>query len=176
MTNKFKLKKLSSNTKKAILLSCMVALLVVTGVLNFVFNDKIKNPGGGGNTTVIGKPDETKQTFFSDFRSTRETTRASEMMVLDTILASIDSTAETKATATAKKMQILGYMETELVLENLIKAKGLNDVVVTLSEKNVNIIVASLKEGMDHKREILSVVEKGTSYKVSEIFIIPLEV
>ena len=38
-----KRKKLSSNAKKALVLCCMVGLLVVTGVLNFVLNSQIND-------------------------------------------------------------------------------------------------------------------------------------
>ncbi|UKI21649.1 MAG: hypothetical protein L6V83_01300 [Christensenella sp.] len=53
--------KIKSKTKKIIVLSVMVALLIATGVLNFVLNDKLNSTSqisGNGNT------DDVTQTFL----------------------------------------------------------------------------------------------------------------
>ena len=80
-----KVKKISANAKKVIVLCTMVALLVVTGALNFVLNSKL----------TTDKPDSVVynpvDTFFSSYRTDRETARAEEFAYLDAILASSDS-------------------------------------------------------------------------------------
>lgn len=173
MTNIFKFKKLTANAKKAILLSCMVALLVVTGVLSFVFNDKIANKG---NVNVGGTPSNVQETFFSNYRTTRETTRNGEMLMLDAIMASADCTPETKLTAEQKKIELLSFIETELILENLIKARGIKDAVVSLSTKNVNVIVGNSEQILKQANDILSIVVNETNFKSSQVFVIPLSV
>ena len=50
--------KIKARTKKIIVLSVMVALLVATGVLNWALNDKLLNSDPGGEATVT-------ETFFA---------------------------------------------------------------------------------------------------------------
>lgn len=52
--------KMKPKTKKIIVLSVMVALLVATGVLNFVLSDKLNKT----STDVAGQQDTVTQTFF----------------------------------------------------------------------------------------------------------------
>lgn len=175
MFSKFKLKKLSTNAKKGILLGCMVALLVVTGVLSFVFNNKLDD-GGGNIDAGINQPSNVEETFFSNYRATRETTRNSEIMVLDSIMASSEYSQETKLSAEQKRLDILETMEKEMVYENLIKAKGIKDAVVTLSENNVNVIIEKTDKYLEHGTLIISVFTANKTYTQDEVYIIPVEV
>ena len=70
-------KGLSANAKKVIVLCSMVALLVLTGVLNFVLNGDL---GASKDPTTVGGDAVT--TFFSDYRTNRENARAEEMSYL----------------------------------------------------------------------------------------------
>ena len=90
-------KQLSSNAKKVIILCSMVALLVLTGVLNFALNSDwfSKSPADGDQLTG----GDAVETFFSTYRTSRETARAEEMSYLEAIIASETSAEEAKATA-----------------------------------------------------------------------------
>ena len=111
-----KAKKLSANAKKVLVLCTMVALLIVTGTLNFVLNDKLTSPTDG--TDVV----TTSETFFTSCRAERETARAEEFSLLEAILTSDTSTEELIASANEKKLELIDMIERELVLEGLIKA------------------------------------------------------
>lgn len=161
-------KPLSANAKKVIILCSMVALLVITGVLNFVLTRKL------GDDAVSGQPTET--TFFSAYRSDRETSRAEEFSYLDAIIASADSTDEIKATATAKKMELLSNIDCELVVENLIKAKGFQDAVVTMSTNNINVIIQQEELTSEQVAQILGVILSETDYTPSQVVIVPYKV
>lgn len=67
-----------TQNKKIIVLSVMVALLVATGVLNFVLSDKLNKT----STDVAGQQDTVTQTFFAAARSDRDATRESEFCIL----------------------------------------------------------------------------------------------
>ena len=58
--------KIKSKTKKIIVLSIMVALLIATGVLNFVLNDKLNSTS---QISGSGNADDVTQTFFAAARS-----------------------------------------------------------------------------------------------------------
>ncbi len=160
--------KIKSRTKKAIVLSVMVMLLVATGVLNWALNDKLNlsNEQANANETVT-------ETFFAAYRSDRETTRESEYLYLDAIIASENSSAEAKQAAEAKKLELVGKMEKELQLEALIKAKGFEDAIVTLGDKGVNVVVGTTEMTAAQTTQILSIIQSETEYLATAVKIIP---
>ena len=160
--------KIKSRTKKAIVLSVMVVLLVATGVLNWALNDKLNlsNEQANANETVT-------ETFFAAYRSDRETTRESEYLYLDAIIASENSSAEAKQAAEAKKLELVGKMEKELQLEALIKAKGFEDVIVTLGDEGVNVVVGTTEMTAEQATQILSIIQSETEYLATAVKIIP---
>ena len=167
MAKKERTKKLSSNAKKALVLCCMVALLVVTGVLNFVLNTQIDKPtavGGNGNNNAV-------ETFFSSHRSNRETARAEEFSYLNAIITSETTSEEVKASAEKKQVELLACIEKELVLESIIKAKGFDDAIVTMSTNNLNVIVNKAELTSVEVAQIVGAMLKETDYKRNQVYV-----
>lgn len=164
-------KQLSSNAKKVIILCSMVALLVLTGILNFALNSDwfSKSPADGDQLTG----GDAVETFFSTYRTSRETARAEEMSYLEAIIASETSTEEAKATAETMRENLLNNIEAELVIESLIKAKGFDDAVVTMSTNNINVIVNKSELESQEVAQILSVILEETEYTASEVVVVP---
>ena len=162
-----KIKKLSANAKKVIVLCSMVALLIVTGTLNFVLNDKITQSGNDGNTVT------TAETFFTSCRAERETARAEEFALLDAILSSDTCTEELIASANEKKLELIDVIERELVLEGLVKAQGFEDAVVTMSEDNINVVVSQSELTSEQVAGILSVILSETDYNATQVVVVP---
>ena len=162
-----KIKKLSANAKKVIVLCSMVALLIVTGTLNFVLNDKIVQSGNDDNTVT------TAETFFTSCRAERETARAEEFALLDAILSSDTSTEELIASANEKKLELIDVIERELVLEGLVKAQGFEDAVVTMSEDNINVVVSQSELTSEQVAGILSVILSETDYNATQVVVVP---
>ena len=165
-----KAKKLSANAKKVLVLCCMVALLVVTGVLNYVLNTRIRDEG---NDVINNGSEDAVATFFSSYRSNRETARAEEFSYLDAIIASESTSAEVKATAEEKQVELLSFIENELVLESLIKAKGYDDAVVTMSTNNLNVIVNKAELTSEEVSKILGIILEETDYTASQVYVVP---
>ena len=163
-------RQLSSNAKKVIVLCSMVALLVLTGVLNFALNsDWFSSATSDGQLTG----GDSVETFFSTYRTSRETARAEEMSYLEAIIASEISTEEAKAIAETMKQDLLNNIEAELVIESLIKAKGFEDAVVTMSTNNVNVIVNKSELEKEEVAQILNVILEETDYTASEVVVVP---
>lgn len=120
-----------SKKKKIIILSCMILLLAVTAVFNFLLS-------GSKNDTPVAAAN-----YFTQYRTERTTSRNEQLLQLDAIIESTNANDEALSDALNMKLRITGIMEQELHLENLIKAKGYEDVVVTigLTSDNVNVIV-----------------------------------
>lgn len=161
--------KIKSKTKKIIVLSVMVVLLVATGVLNFVLNDKLT--GATDNATTQNST--VQQTFFQAARSDREATRESEFLYLDAIMNADNSSESAKKTAEEQKMMLIERMEKELALETMIKARGFSDAIVTIGDGGISIVVGSLELTQEQANQILSVVVAETTFKASEVKIVP---
>ncbi len=152
---------------KIIILAAMVLLLGVTGYLNITLN---KNAETAQTTATV-----TTMNYFDTYREDRQSTRNQELLYYDAIINSESSTEEAKANAEAKKLEIVNQMESELVMEGLIKAKGFQDVIVTNSATNVNVIVKCTNLESTQVAQIVSIVKEQTSKSLDNIKIIPVE-
>ena len=158
--------KIKPRTKKVLVLSVMVALLVATGVLNWALNDRlIDNTPADANAVT--------ETFFAAYRSDREATRESEFLYLDAIITSETSSAEAKKAAEEQKLGLVERMEKELQLETLIKSKGFEDAIVTMSESGVNVVVGAPEVTAEQAAQILDIVQTETTFKAADVKIIP---
>lgn len=161
--------KIKAKTKKIIVLSVMVVLLVATGVLNFVLNDKLSSA-----TQNTQSPDTSvTETFFAAARSDREATRESEFLYLDAIMNSDSSSQSAKTTAEKQKMLLVERMEKELSLETMIKGKGFEDAIVTIGDSGVSVVVGTAELSAEQANQILSVVVSETTFKPSEVKVVP---
>ena len=161
--------KIKPKTKKAIVLSVMVVLLVATGVLNWALNDKLLT----GQTDQTANADSVAETFFASYRSDRESTRESEYLYLDSIIASAEVSEESRLSAEQQKLALVMRMEQELTLEALIKAKGFEDAVVAISDSGVNVVVGTDELSADHATQILAIITEETDYNATDVKIIP---
>ena len=155
-----------SKKKKIIIIATMLVLLVITGYLNIVLNSQ---------TVTTSTSNATNLGFFATYRTDRESTRDSEIAYYDAIIASDTSSAEAKATAETKKVELIEAMETELVTEGLIKAKGFEDVIITSTSTNVNVVVKSAELTSSQVAQIVSIVTEQTGMSLDCIKIIPVQ-
>lgn len=160
---------MKANKKKVIVLVAMVVLLVATGCLNYFLNVK----GSANNANGSGGDGTVTPTFFASYRTDREMTRQQQLQLLDETIASATSSEEAIANAEAEKLNISKMMERELVLEGLIKAKGFEDCVVTMSTENVNIVVMDADLTQEDAAMIMYIIVEETGYQAPDIFVIP---
>ena len=123
-----------SKGKKIALIVSMALLLVVAAVLNVTLLAGNKN--GNEQVTPTG--------CFATGRSDRQSTRNYEIAELNSILQMEgDEYADARKNALQQKQNIIDAMETELLLETLLRAQGFDDVLVTVnaSSDNVSVIV-----------------------------------
>ena len=66
-------------------------------------------------------------------------------------------------------------MEKELVVEGLIKAKGFEDCVVTISDANVNAVVKANELSSTEVAQIVAVIQSQLNTGIENIKIIPVE-
>ena len=152
---------------KIFILIAMVLLLGVTGYLNVALNNNATTPTSSGAITTAN--------YFDTYRTDRQSTRDQELLYYDSIISSESSSSEAIANAEAKKLEIVNAMESELVMEGLIKAKGFQDVIVTNSANNVNVIVKGANLESSQVAQIVEIVKQQTSKSIDNIKSIPVE-
>lgn len=160
---------MTSKKKKIIILTGMVALLVLTGVLNIVLN----LTADGEALEVSGSDVYTD--FFTSYRDYRDESREQTLLYYDEMIASETASAEAKAEAENAKLQLVEDMETELTLEGLIKALGFEDAIVTSTTENVNVIVKCAELTGTQAAQIKEIVVTETGLPALNLRIIPTE-
>ena len=150
---------------KIIIITAMVLLLGVTGYLNIMLNNSISN---NNNTT-------TTSSYFQTYRADRESTRDQEMLYYDEIISSESSSEEAIKNAENAKLELINQMEQELVVEGLIKSKGFEDCVVTITDSNVNAVVKAAELTSAEVAQIVDIIQSQLSTSIENIKIIPVE-
>ncbi len=154
--------------RKIVILSCMIALLAVTAVFNFILTTGTLDDG---DATIVSSAN-----YFSQYRSERLTTRNEELLQLDAIIASAEEGSTERADALSMKIELTEITEKELLLENLIKAYGFDDavVVIGLESENVNVIAKSAELTTDDAILIYSIVSEEINASPENVKIIPI--
>lgn len=152
---------------KIIIITAMVLLLGVTGYLNVMLNNSVSSKPSMDTTQTAS--------YFQTYRSTRESTRDQELLYYDAIIANETSSAEAIKNAEDLKLELIGQMEKELVVEGLIKAKGFEDCIVSLLDGNVNAVVKAKELSSTEVAQILAVIQSQLSTSFENIKIIPVE-
>ena len=151
---------------KIIILTAMVLLLGVTGYLNIMLNSGVKKPDDSTTTTT---------SYFTAYRTDRETTRDQEMLYYDAIIGSDSATAEAKANAEQARLNLVTQMEKELVIEGLIKAKGFEDAIVTISDIHVNAIVKANEIKSTEVAQIVNIIQTQLGTDIENIKVFPID-
>ena len=154
--------------KKIIILSCMIALLAVTAVFNFIMTTA---PVGNDDSIVVSSAN-----YFSQYRSERITTRNEELLQLDSIISASAEASTERNEALKMKTKLTAITEKEMLLENLIKAYGFEDavVVIGLDSENINVITKSAELTTDDAIKIYSIINEEVQTSVDNVKIIPI--
>lgn len=157
-----------SKKKKIILLSCMVALLAVTAVFNFV----LTTPSAATNDTAV----VTSANYFSQYRNERLSSRNEEILQLDSVISSAEMGSEARNEALTMKTKLSSITEKEMLLETLIKAYGFEDavVIIGLDSDNVNVITKSVDLSTDDAITIYTILSEEISASPENVKIIPI--
>ena len=157
-----------SNKKKIIILSCMIALLAVTAVFNFLFTTDTYSQEQAEAVSSAN--------YFAQYRTERMTNRNEELLQLDSIIAMATEGSAERNQALALKTELTEITEKELLLESLIKAYGFEDAVVVIGvdSGNVNVIAKSASLSTDDAIKIYSIIEEENVASPENVKIIPI--
>ena len=158
--------------KKIIILSVMIGLLVLTGYINVALNNSLSSTT---NPTTTTQASATTESFYTTYKTERDSTRKQEIQFYEAIIASSTSSNEAKEEAEKNKLDIINQMEKELVVEGIIVGKGFDDAIVTQSSANVNVFIKSPELNSGEVAIITDVVREQLGVDIDKIIIIPSE-
>lgn len=155
--------------KKIIVLSCMIALLAITAIANVLFM-------GNGSNISDSQLTSSSANYFTQYRLERVNSRNEELLQLDAVIASAESSSDELSEALTLKTELTKITEKEFLLENLIKAYGFEDVVVVigLDSDNVNVIAKTDELSTDDAILIYTIIQEESSISPENVKIIPI--
>lgn len=154
-----------SKRKKIVILSCMVLLLAVTAVCNFLLTSKDTN----GNTVATAN-------YFTEYRTEHTRTLNEQILRLDGIISDANQDSKAKEEALQSKLKLTEIIEKELYLESLIKAKGYSNAVVMVGtdSDNLTVVVEDKDFTTDDAVAIYTVLFEEVKASPENVRIIPL--
>jgi stage III sporulation protein AH len=187
--------------RKNLVLGMLVVLLVITGYLNFRYNQNmlndnansemmnnedrkpavtikdVANEDNGVSGDNAGQSDAISTTssmgFFVEYRFDRENKRKEEIEYIREIVDNPNSEIEMKNEAQTQLLEITDTMEKELTIEGLLKAKGFNDSIVIFNQDYVSVIVEKDELAPEEVAQILDIVKRESGKTAENIKIIP---
>jgi stage III sporulation protein AH len=161
---------------KRVLTAAGLCLLIVAAVVtNLLVNrgkNETKETGVSASDAGVSQVSAQNRTqdanFFANYREERDSVRTQELAYLDAIIAQ-GADAETLADAQRSKLDLVNAMETELTVENLVRAKGFSDVIVSIHQGNVNVVVGADALSDEQVAQILDIVLRETGKSAENV-------
>ena len=160
---------------KRVLTTVGLCLLLIAAIVTNVLVNKGKDraqetnvPKSSGVTQVTAQNGPANTNFFASYREERDSVRTQELAYLDAIVAQ-GADKETLSDAQQQKMELVNAMETELTVENLVRAKGFSDVIVSIHKGNVNVIVGTDSLNDEQVAQILDIVLRETGKSAENV-------
>ena len=111
--------------------------------------------------------------FFKDFRAQRETARADEIALLDSIVQRENAPEDSVKKADERRIELTRFTEQERAIEKLLVAKGFEDEAAFVQEGTATIVVKKEKLTDEEIARILEMAMRQTGQEASNIKIIP---
>ncbi len=111
--------------------------------------------------------------FFKDFHAQRETARADEIALLDSIVQRENAPEDSVKKADERRIELTRFTEQERAIEKLLVAKGFEDAAAFVQEGTETIVVKKEKLTDEEIARILEMAMRQTGQEASNIKIIP---
>ncbi|WP_026475871.1 SpoIIIAH-like family protein [Alkaliphilus transvaalensis] len=109
--------------------------------------------------------------YFIESKLERDKRRSEMISYLNDIVDNQHTAEDLRSQAQNMKIQVVTNTEKEMMIENMITAKGFNDAIVYLTDQSINIVVHS--EGLNEKEvaQIVDIVRRETDITMDNIII-----
>ena len=160
------MRKLLNRRTMTLLAVCLLLLAAVAA--NVIMNRSEEKEANAATAAVSVSAPGAQGSFFDMYRSERDSVRTQELAYLDAIVAQGGDEA-TLSEAQKQKMTLVDCMESELNTENLIRAKGFEEVIVSMHNGSVNVIVDADALTDEQVAQILDIVLRQTGETAENI-------
>ena len=152
---------MNGKNKKALLLCGLFLAVIAAGYANYAITAKKAGDDGSKKVSAEVQDGETVDVFAS-FKNDRESSRASELSYIESVVSSAEADEATKSKAQEQKLAMVANMESELLSEGIIETKMGVSAVVAISGDSVSVVV-----------EIAEIIRTQTNKASENIKIMP---
>lgn len=142
----------------------------LNGATKQVDSDKVL-----GEAQYVSTEVEDVSQYFTQSRLNRQQSKEDALDLLESVIASEDSSESVKQQASNEKMAIATNNEVEATIENLVKAKGFTDCVTFINDDQVNVVVCSNGLQENEAAQIQEIVVSQTGVKPSNVKIVEVK-
>ncbi|WP_152802360.1 SpoIIIAH-like family protein [Alkalibaculum sporogenes] len=171
--------------KKNLVVFSLVGVLALVGYLNYhmLFNDGVttaENEKAPINAELVNIETENEvmtgtttltDGFFVDYKIERDKSRSQSVAMLEDISKEEDGDKDTKTMAQQEVINLVKISEQEMIIENLIRAKGFNDAIVFIHDGYVNVVVDAQQLTTSQAAQIQNIVNKESGVDIEKISI-----
>ena len=152
-------------------------LLAAAVITNVIVNNQDKSgkttrtaqlTASGSDVKAVSAVAEQTGGFFASYREERDNVRTQELAYLDAIVSQ-GADGETLNEAQKQELDLINCMEVELTVENLVRGKGFDDVIVSMHAGSVNVIVGADTLNDEQVAQILDIVLRETGESAENV-------
>jgi len=159
--------------KRVLTVGAICMLLAAAVITNVVVNNRAAEKAKAASGTSAAQETavteaSSKIGFFASYREERDNVRTQELAYLDAIVSQGADEA-TLSDAQKQKLELINCMELELTVENLVRGKGFDDVIVSMHAGSVNVIVGAETLQDEQVAQILDIVLRETGESAENV-------
>ncbi len=179
--------------KKPIIICCCLAIIGISVYSDYTFGLSKKDKETNGylynspekledSTKILGEArlvdnvalnqTDEDDLYFSSAALNRERSRDESLQTLQSVIDSAESMPDVKDKALNEMINIASDIETEAIIEELIKAKGFEDCLAVISGENINVIVKTPGLLTNEVAQITEIVMDETAFDAEHIKIV----
>ncbi len=168
--------------KNQVIVTMLAVLIAVAGYLNYSYNGKPENVTNASNQvsekeTEIGDAVLTSgqpvSSYIAQAKLNKEQTRSKNKETLLEVINNQSINEDEKLEAVNTMVAITENAELESTVENLLYAKGLNQVVVTISDEQVEVIINESEINDTIRTQIEDIIKRKVGVEAENIIITP---
>ncbi|MDA8097445.1 MAG: SpoIIIAH-like family protein [Clostridia bacterium] len=134
------------------------------------------NSGGPTDAVTSGVDDYIGDDYYVEYRLERERSRGRQVELLHSIINDLNASPEARQGAQQRLLEITLKMDREVSVENILRAKGLNDVVVFFQDDDTVTVVVPALTTPEQGTTVINLVARATSIVPEKIMVIAREI
>ena len=157
-----------------------LVVLFLAGVISLYlgFSGIVRFSGKGqekplNNVIQVNSPESTPSAFFVTFRQNRENDRQKQLDLLSALINNSNATQEARTAAQTQLLGLAKEIAKEGEIENLVLAKGFQDVVAKISNNNLNLLVYGEQLSKEDVVKLQDIAVRTSGISLEHIVVTP---